>query len=124
MINKSGQSGGGTNAGILLDQGATMTTGSGYLSLMGSLGQGIVAMNNSHATLTAVTISHGSHAGLIAINNSTIDVASNNTLSTIGGNAVDLFCDTDSKITGTANIAGAPTTQCTNLLASETVSLP
>ncbi len=124
VINRLGQSGGGITGGVLLDQGATMTAGSGYLSLMGSLGQGIVAMNNSHATLTAVTISHGSHAGLIAINNSTIDVASNNTLSTIGGNAVDLFCDTDSKITGTANIGGAPTTQCTNLLASETVSLP
>jgi hypothetical protein len=125
VINKSGQSSGGTTAGINLDEGANMLANSGYLSITGSLGQGIVAMNNSHATLFGATISHGTHAGLVAINNSSIDLSINNTpLSTISGNAVDLFCDSDSKITGTANIAGSPTAQCTNLLSSETVALP
>ena len=125
VINKSGQSWGGTTAGINLDEGATMLASSGYLSITGSLGQGIVAMNNSHATLFGTTISNGIHGGLVAINNSSIDLSTNNTPpSTIGGNAVDLFCDSDSKITGTANIAGSPTAQCTNLFSSETVSLP
>lgn len=125
VINKSGQSLGGTTAGVLLDGGATMIAGSGYLSIVSSLGQGIVAMNNSHATLTGATIARGGHAGLLAINNSSIEVANtNNLLSTIGGNAVDLFCDSDSKITGTANIAGSPTAQCTNLLSGENVPLP
>jgi len=125
VINKSGQSWGGTTAGITLDEGANMLAGSGNLSITGSLGQGIVAMNNSHATLFNATISHGTHAGLVAINNSTIDLSTNNTPpSTISGNAVDLFCDSDSKITGTANIAGSPTAQCTNLLSGETVPLP
>jgi hypothetical protein len=126
VVNKSGQSWGGTTAGVSLDEAATMNClFSGYLSLSGSLGQGIVAMNNSHATLNGATVSGGGHAGLLSINNSSIDVAnSNNLLSTIGGNAVDLFCDSDSKITGTANIAGSPTAQCTNLLSSETVPLP
>lgn len=123
--NKSGQSWGGTTAGVLLDEGAIMVADSGYLSIASSLGQGIVAMNNSHATLFGVTVSHGSHGGLVAINNSSIDLSINNTpLSTISGNAVDLFCDSDSKITGTANISGTPTAQCSNLLSSETVSLP
>lgn len=125
VINKSGQSWGGTTAAISLDEGANMLADSGYLSITGSLGQGIVAMNNSHATLFGATILHGTHGGLVAINNSSIDLSINNTpLSTISGNAVDLFCDSDSKITGTANIAGSPTAQCTNLLSSETVPLP
>jgi hypothetical protein len=125
VSNKSGQSWGGTTAGVLLDEGASMFANSGYLSIAGSLGQGIVAMNNSHATLFGATISNGTHGGLVAINNSSIDLSINNTpLSTISGNAVDLFCDSDSKITGTANIAGSPTAQCTNLLSSETVPLP
>jgi hypothetical protein len=125
VLNKSGQSWGGTTAGVSLDEGATMTANSGYLSITSSLGQGIVAMNNSHATLFGATISNGSHGGLVAINNSSIDLSINNTpLSTISGNAVDLFCDSDSKITGTVNIAGSPTAQCTNLLSSETVPLP
>src|SRR5215472_9185718 len=125
IINRSGQSWGGTTAGVLLDEGATMISNSGYLNLLGSLGQGIVAMNNSHATLFGATISNGTHGGLVAINNSSIDLSTNNTPpSTISGNAVDLFCDSNSMITGTANIAGSPTVQCTNLLSSETVPLP
>ena len=125
VLNKSGQSWGGTTAGVLLDEGASMSANSGYLSITGSLGQGIVAMNNSHATLFGATISNGTHGGLVAINNSSIDLSINNTpLSTISGNAVDLFCDSDSMITGTANISGTPTVQCSNLLSTETVSLP
>lgn len=125
VLNKPGQSWGGTTSGVLLDEGATMTANSGYLSITGSLGQGIVAMNNSHATLFGATITHGAHGGLVVINNSSIDLSINNTpLSTISGNAVDLFCDSDSMITGTVNIAGSPTAQCTNLLTSETVPLP
>jgi hypothetical protein len=125
VINKSGQSWGGTTGGVLLDEGATMSASSGYLNIVGSVGQGVVAMNNSHATLFGATITHGTHGGLVAINNSSIDLSINNTpLSTISGNAVDLFCDSDSQITGAVNIAGSPTAQCTNLLSSETVPLP
>jgi len=125
VINKSGQSWGGTTGGVLLDEGATMSASSGYLNIVGSVGQGVVAMNNSHATLFGATITHGNHGGLVAINNSSIDLSINNTpLSTISGNAVDLFCDSDSQITGAVNIAGSPTAQCTNLLSSETVPLP
>jgi len=125
VTNKSGQFWGGNTGGVVLDQGATMTANSGELSITGSIGQGIVAMNNSHATLFGATVSNGTRGGLVVINNSNIDLSTNNTPpSTISGNAVDLFCDSDSKITGTANISGTPTAQCSNLLASETVSLP
>jgi hypothetical protein len=125
VIKKAGQSWAGTTGGVLLDEGAMMSAGSGYVNIVGSVGQGIVAMNNSHSTLNGATIARGGHAGLLAVNNSSIDVAnSNNLLSTIGGNAVDLFCDADSKITGTANISGTPTAQCSNLLSTETVGLP
>ena len=122
---KSGQPFGGTSAAVALDEGATMVASNGNLNITSSAGQGVLVMNNSHATLFGATIAMGGHAGLLAVNHSSIDVANNhNLLSTIGGNAVDLFCDSDSKITGTANIAGSPRAQCTNLLSSETVPLP
>jgi hypothetical protein len=42
----------------------------------------------------------------------------------VGGNSVDLFCDPGSTITGSVNLSGVPTAQCTNLLSGETVALP
>ena len=80
-------------------------------------------MNNSHATISG-TIQGSPHAGLVATTLSSIDVATTSTLSAIGPNGVDLFCDSNSWITGTANIAGTPKTQCTNLLTTEIVALP
>jgi hypothetical protein len=35
-----------------------------------------------------------------------------------------LFCDSNSFITGTANLAGVPTVNCGNLLSGNTVPLP
>ena len=126
MINKSGQSWGGTTAGVFLSDGAVMNASSGNLVISGSQGQGVVALNNSHATLNGATVTGGLHGGLVAANLSSIDVSSANSsiLSTVGGNGVDLFCDSDSKITGSANIAGVPTAQCANLLGMESVALP
>lgn len=123
VIDKAGQPWGGTSAGILLSNGSSMYATTGNLSITRSYGQGVVAMNNSHATVSG-TIQGSGHGGLVATNLSSIDVATNSTLSTIGGNSVDLFCDANSWITGTANIAGTPTAQCTNLLPTETAPLP
>jgi hypothetical protein len=123
VIDKAGQTWGGTSAGILLSNGSSMYATTGNLSITRSYGQGVVAMNNSHATISG-TIQGSGHGGLVATNLSSIDVATTSTLSTIGGNSVDLFCDLNSWITGTANIAGAPTAQCTNLLPTETVPMP
>jgi hypothetical protein len=69
-------------------------------------------------------VTRGSHGGLVAANLSSIEVGSGNVLTLVGGNSVDLFCDPGSTITGSANLSGAPTAQCTNLLAGETVTLP
>jgi hypothetical protein len=123
VIDKAGQPGGGTTAGILLSNGSSMYATTGNLSITRSYGQGVVAMNNSHATISG-SVQGSAHGGLVATNLSSIDVATNSTLSTIGGNSVDLFCDSSSWITGTANIAGTPNTQCANLLTTETPALP
>src|SRR5215831_15439039 len=123
VIDKAGQTWGGTSGGILLSNGSSMYATTGNLVITRSSGQGVVAMNNSHATISG-TIQGSGHGGLVATNLSSIDVATASTLSTVGGNSVDLFCDANSWITGTANIAGAPTTQCSNLLPTETVALP
>jgi hypothetical protein len=65
------------------------------------------------------------HGGLVLANLSSIDVsAGNSNLQTlIGGNAVDLFCDSNSTITGSASFAGVPTSQCANVFPAE-ASLP
>ena len=123
VIDKAGQTWGGTTGAVLVSNGSTMNASGGNLLITGSHGQGVVAMNNSHATLSGTV--HGSaHGGLVATNLSSIDVATASTLSTVGANSVDLFCDANSWITGTANISGAPRTQCANLVTTETAALP
>jgi hypothetical protein len=124
LIDNPGQTWAGSTGGVLLSNGSSMSGYNGSMVILGSNGQGVMALNNSHATLNAVTISGGAHGGLVATNLSSIDVTYVTTLSTVSGNSVDLFCDSTSWVTGTANISGKPTAQCTNLLTSETVALP
>ncbi|MGD1077842.1 MAG: hypothetical protein ABR881_05915 [Candidatus Sulfotelmatobacter sp.] len=62
--------------------------------------------------------------GLVAANLSSIDVSAGTTLTSVSGNSMDLFCDSGSTITGSANVSGVPTAQCTNLLSAETATLP
>jgi len=124
VINKPGQTWGGTTGGVLISDGAAMTVSNGYLVITGSNGQGVMALNNSHATLSGATVTGGSHGGLVAANLSSIDVSAGTILTLVGGNSVDLFCDPNSTITGSANLSGVPTSSCTNLLAGETVTLP
>jgi hypothetical protein len=122
VINKPGQTYGGTTGGVLISDGASLTTSNGDLVITGSNGQGVMALNNSHATVIGAAIT-SSHGGLVAENLSSIDVSVGTTLTLVVG-SVDLFCDSNSTITGTANLSGVPTAQCTNLLAGETVTLP
>lgn len=124
VINKPSQSYGGTTAGVLVSDSSNLYAPNGTLSIAGSHGQGIMVLNNSHATVGAVSVTGSGHGGLVAANRSSIDVSASSTLSSVGGNGVDLFCDSGSMITGGANIAGVPTAQCTNLLSAETALLP
>ena len=123
VINKAGQTFGGTTGAVLLSDGAAMTASNGNLVITGSNGQGVIALNNSHATVSGGTITGSLHGGLLAANLSSIDV-SGSTLSLVSGNSVDLFCDPDSTITGSLNLTGVRTSQCTNLVPGETVTLP
>ena len=124
VINQAGQTFGGTTGGVLVMNNSALNTSNGDLVIRGSLGQGVVALNNAHANLTGVTVTGGGHGGLVAGNVSSIDVSTTGTQSTVSGNSMDLFCDANSAITGSANVAGAPKTQCTNLMSTETVTLP
>ena len=122
VINKAGQ--GGTTGGVVLSDSASMYASNGNLVITASNGQGVLAMDNAHATLIGATVTGGAHGGLVAANLSSIHISAGATPSTIGGNAVDLFCDANSWVTGTANIAGVPTSKCSDVLATETVTLP
>jgi len=98
--------------------------GGASLVVSGSRGQGVIVTNNSHATLAGSSITGGSHGGLVVANLSTIDVQPSSSLTLVSGNVPDLFCDTNSFITGTANLAGVPTVNCGNLRSGNTVPLP
>ena len=124
VINQPGQSWGGTTGGIFLYDNAALNAGSGSLTITGSNGQGILALNNSHATINGVTVTGGTHGGLLAANLSSIHVAAGPTQTLVGGNTPDLFCDSGSIITGGVNLAGVPTSSCANVLSSETPPLP
>jgi len=123
VIDKAGQTWGGTTGAVLVSNGSNMNASGGNLLITASHGQGVVAMNNSHATISG-TIQGSAHGGLVATNLSSIDVATANSLTMVGANSVDLSCDGNSWITGTGNIAGTLKTQCANLVTTETPALP
>ena len=124
VIKGAGQSWGSTTSGVFVSDGSNLNAANGNLAITQSHGQGIMVLNNSHATIGAATVTGSSHGGLVAANLSSIDVAASSALSSVGGNSVDLFCDSGSTITGSSNIAGVPTAQCINLVSAETVALP
>ena len=117
-IDKPGQSWGGTTAGVQVSDRSVLYAPSSNLVITGSHGQGIVVLNNSHATVTGASITGSGHGGLVLSNLSSIDVTGGNS-TLVGGSAVDLFCDSNSTITGSTNLAGVPTSQCANVLAAE-----
>ena len=123
IIKNAGQTWGGTSGAVFVTNNSTLNAGSNLL-VSNSQGQGLIVSNNSHATLAGSTISRNLHGGMVAANLSTIDVQPASSLTLVGGNAPDLFCDSNSFITGTANLAGVPTANCANLLSGNTVPLP
>ena len=123
IIKNAGQTWGGTSGAVLVTDNSTLNAGSN-LFVSNSQGQGLIVTNNSHATLAGSTITRSLHGGMVAANLSTIDVQPAGSLTLVGGNAPDLFCDSNSFITGTANLAGVPTANCTNLLSGNTAPLP
>ncbi|KAA6465172.1 hypothetical protein DYQ86_04270 [Acidobacteria bacterium AB60] len=118
VINGVGQTWGGTTGGILVSDGAALSAANGSLAITGSYGQGVLVENNAHATLTGASITGSGHGGVVAVNGANVAVAPGGSLTLVGGNAVDLFCDASSRIVGGANLAGVPTLQCANLAAS------
>ena len=123
LINHAGQPWGNNTGGVFVTNGSTLDAGPNLI-VSNSQGEGVIVTNNSHATLAGSSITGSLHGGLVVANLSTIDVQSSNSLTPVGGNAPDLFCDSNSFITGTVNLAGVPTVSCSNLLSGNTVPLP
>lgn len=122
-ITGAGQTWGYNSAAVYVSDGSIFNAGPN-LEITGSVGQGVFVANGSSATLSGSRVSGGAHGGLVAVNHSTIALLSSATPAPIGGNTTDLFCDTTSRVTGASNVAGAPTTQCTHLLAGDYEPLP
>ena len=123
IIKNAGQTFGGTTGAVFITNDSTLDAGSN-LVVSNSHGQGLIVTNDSHATLAGSSITGSLHGGLVAANLSTIDVQPGSSLTLVSGNAPDLFCDSNSFITGTANLTGVPTANCANLLSGNTVPLP
>jgi len=122
-ITNPGQPWGGNTAGVFVSDGGRLSAGANLI-ISGSQGHGVLVSNNSHASLAGSSITGSGHGGLVAANLSTISVATSNPLTLVGGNKTDLFCDSKSVITGSANLAGVPIVSCGNLLPGDTVPLP
>ncbi len=124
VINHAGQTWGGTTGGVLISDGSAMSAANGLLVINKSYGQGLMMLNNSHATVSGATITTGGHGGVVLANSSRVDVSAGSALTLVGGNVVDIFCDAGSNLTGSVNLSGVPTTQCSNIASGETVALP
>ena len=122
-INNAGQLWGFNTGGVVLDGNSTLDDLSGNLVIAGSQGQGIFVANNSHAVLAGSSVSGGGHGGIVAVNQSSVEFSNANPPSQITGNITDLFCDSQSWITGAAN-ASYVNSQCSNLQNTVYVGLP
>jgi hypothetical protein len=121
QIRNAGQPFGGSSAAISASEDSTVSDGNGNLVITGSQGQGLFVSNNSHASLGGSSITGGNHGGLVVTNLSSVSLLSNGFQTLFGGNATDVFCDSNSLITGTARFAGVPSTNCANLFPGDTV---
>ena len=122
-ILNAGQPGGGDPGGIAVS-GSSSLNANANLVISGSHGQGIVVSGGSHADLDGSSITGSQHGGLVAVNLGTITVNTWDKITSVSGNAVDLFCDSGSWITGTVHIANTNVVQCNNVLTYDTVPLP
>jgi len=122
-ISNPGQPFGGNTGGVYVSDGSTLNVNANLI-ISGSRGQGVFVSNNSHASLAGSSITGSAHGGLVVANLSSVAVTGSNPLTQISGNGTDLFCDSNSLITGGANIANAATVQCGNLLPGDNVPLP
>ena len=122
VINNAGQPWGGNSGAVFVTNGSTLDAGSS-LVVTNSQGQGVIVTNNSHASLAGSSITGGLHGGLVAANLSTIDSGAG-AFTLVSGNGTDLFCDSNSFITGTANLTGVSNVNCGNLVPGNTVPLP
>jgi hypothetical protein len=121
-ISNAGQPFGGDTGAVFITNGSTLNAGAN-LVVSNSKGQGVIVSNDSHARLAGSSISGGAHGGLVVTNLSTAGVDFGNPTA-ISGNGTDLFCDSQSRITGGLNIANAVTVSCNNLLPGSYENLP
>lgn len=110
-----GQTWGGDTGGLRVQNGSTLNAGSN-LEISSSFGHGVYVTGNSHASFAGSKITGSAHGGVLALNLSTIGVFTGGAPTEIGGNMVDVFCDSKSVVTGHTGMLNAPSVQCTNLL--------
>lgn len=118
-----GQPWGGDTSGVRVQNGSTLSAGPN-LEISGSYGHGVYVTGNSHASFAGSRITGSAHAGVLALNLSTIGAVMGGALTEIGGNTVDVFCDSKSVITGRMGMLNTTSVQCGNLLDYDSEPIP
>jgi hypothetical protein len=116
---------GSYSGGILVEYGGTLTLGN-LVEVINNAGSGVLLISNSTGLfMGAISISNNQRNGIVVINSSTLELMTGFGPNTVSGNtAQDVFCDSNSLITGGASITGATKTMCTNLKAGKSESIP
>jgi hypothetical protein len=120
-ILNAGQVWAGGDTGGIKVSGSSSLWASTNLIISGSRGQGVFVSDNSHAELMGSSITGSQHGGIVAVDSGTIHAAGPTPIS---GNTVDVFCDTRSVITGSANITNAKVIYCSNLVPGDIPPVP
>jgi hypothetical protein len=115
-IRNPGQPWGGETGGVLVRGGSSFGSSLGSLEISGSQGQGVFVKDNSHASLSAPTITDTQRNAVVVANNSSVTFTSEEPASIVRSAGLDLFCDSTSLISGRASAATTGSIQCTRLI--------
>ncbi|HXG64832.1 MAG TPA: hypothetical protein VNO70_06970 [Blastocatellia bacterium] len=113
------------SGGIVIDNGGALNLAN-LVEVINNTSNGVLLISNSTGVFQGgISISNNQRNGIVVINSSTLELRSGFGPNTVSGNtAQDVFCDSNSLITGGSNITGATKTMCANLKAGKSDPIP
>ncbi|HEX6187738.1 MAG TPA: hypothetical protein VFZ40_06640 [Pyrinomonadaceae bacterium] len=114
------------SGGIVIENGGFLELAN-LVEVINNTKNGVLLISNSTGLFKGgISISNNQRNGVVVISSSVLELASGkfgtNTVS--GNTAQDIFCDSNSLITGGANVTGATKIMCTNLKSGKSDPIP
>jgi hypothetical protein len=111
--------------GIVIENGGYLELAN-LVEVINNTGNGVLLISNSTGLFKGgISISNNQRNGIVVINSSTLELVSGFGPNTVSGNtAQDVFCDSNSLITGGAGLTGATKVMCTNLKPGKSDPIP